>query len=103
MPYNVSFSDEAFEEYIACVEYLRYDLENPQAAASLIDDVDKALNNLRQFANIYSFCNNSNLAQRGIRRIRLKHRYRLFYHIDDDEVTIDAMLHNLQDFEARLK
>lgn len=103
MPYNVSFSDEAFEEYISCVEYLLYDLESPQAADSLISDVDKALDNLRKYAEIYSFCDNASLAKRGIRRIRLKHRYRLFYHIEDEEVTIDAMLHNLQDFEARLK
>lgn len=103
MPYNVSFSDEAFDEYIGCVEYLLHNLENPQAAVSLVDDVDKGVERLRRYAGDYALCENPSLALRGIRKIQLKHRYKLFYHLDDNEVIIDAMLHNLQDFEARLK
>lgn len=102
MPYKVSFSDSAFEDYISCVEYLLHDLESPQAANSLIKDVDNAIERLSKYAGYYDLCDNPNLAMRGIRRIRLKHRYKLFFHIDNDEVIIDAMLHNLQDFEARL-
>ena len=103
MAYSVSFSDEAFEQYIECVEYLQYILENHQAAASLIEDVDKGLERLRRFANVYDVCENPNLAAREIRRLRLKHRYKLFYHIEGNAVVIDAMLHNLQDFESKLK
>jgi hypothetical protein len=65
-----------------------------------MDDYDATISILEKVAGSFDFCNNSRLKELGFRKIRFaKHRYLFVYRINGDEVIVEGIYHELQDYE----
>lgn len=100
MVYKVKMTGRAREQLDSFVRYLLIDLENEQAAVSLLDDASDAEESLAYVAGSMPFCADPDLKNREIRILRFaKHRYLWLYRIAGDTAYIMAMYHELQDYE----
>jgi hypothetical protein len=55
---------------------------------------------LEKATDSFDICNNSRLKKLGFRKIRFtKHRYLFVYRINGDEVIVEGIYHELQDYE----
>ena len=101
MPYKIIFTENGRRTYVECLDYLFSELKNAQAALSFLKDFEDQLEILKSNAHWYPVCENKHLRSRKIRKIHLrKHRYKILYRIENEiEVHIDAVYHDLQDYE----
>ena len=77
---------------------------NSQAADALMDDVIQTQQRLINMAVSLNYLRDRDLRTLGYKKIRLrKHRYLFIFRIQDDVAYIDAMYHELQDYENLFK
>ena len=77
--------------------------KNRQAATNLLKDFEASVEQLKYVANSLKFCSNPKLKMLGYRRIQfLRHRYFMLYRVSDGYVYVDAIFHNLQDYENKM-
>lgn len=103
MPYKIFFTKSGRNTYNNCIDYILKKFKDPFTANSLNTDIEAIIAFLE--TNPYScpLCDNPKLSNRNIRKIHLrKHKYKIFYHILDNKVIIDAVTHDSQDFEKAL-
>lgn len=101
--YNVQLTSEAENDLDNFVYYLWFNLENPQAAKHLIDDFEKTKEKLSTVAASINFCENPKLAALGYRKFNfLKMKYFMLYRIEGNNVVVDNIFHQLQDYENKL-
>ena len=99
MVYNIEITDFAFKQLDSILNYIINQLQNPDAAAAVMDDFDEAIIKLERSAGSLKPCEEAELAQHGYRRYHLaRHRYVLLYRIDGRNVFIDRIYHELQDY-----
>ena len=99
MRYNVYVSDLAYEQYDKFLDYIYHTLLNPQAADSLMQDFD-AINILEEHAESFGYCKSEHLRNQGFHKIHFKrHRYLFVYRVKLDNVIVEGMYHELQDYE----
>ena len=105
MKYKVFFTRFGQGTYYDCIGYIRYHFKDEFAARNLENDVQHSIDILETSPKSYPVCENDSLNRRRIRKIHLsKHKYKIFYRIvSKNEVHIDAILHDRQDFENILK
>ena len=104
MGYKVVVSIDAKEDLHTHAQYLLYEKLNPQAAHNVLADFKTTKDKLKNIANSLKLCENPQLRQLGFRKINFtKHNYFILYRIIDDTVFIDAVYHNLQDYESKIK
>lgn len=100
MRYNVRVSELASEQYDKFLDYIYHILLNPQAAEALMQDFDEAVNVLEKQAESFGYCKSERLRRHGFRKIHLRcHKYLLVYRVKQDNVVIEGMYHELQDYE----
>ena len=100
MAYRVVLSDRASEQLDSYVHYLAVKLGNTQAGSNLLDDALDTSEALSYVAGSLPFCTDPDLRKRGIRKMLfIRHRYLWLYRIEGDTVQIQAMYHELQDYE----
>lgn len=100
MLYDVILTDFAQHQLDNILKYTATQLKNEQAVNSILDDLEMAIQNLERNANIYAPCNEPELAKFGYYRYHLKkHRYLLLYRIIGENVFIDRIFHELQDYQ----
>jgi plasmid stabilization system protein ParE len=100
MQYNVRLSTLAEEQYDNILWYVSHDLKNPQAVMNIMDDYDATISILEKAADSFGFCNSSRLKEMGVRKISFtQHRYLLVYRIVGNEVIVEGIYHELQDYE----
>ena len=103
MDYKVVVTSDAEADLDSFVRYLLFEKENTQAAQNLLDDFDSTRRMLERIAGSLKMCENPRLKKLGYRRINfLSHRYFLLYRIAEDVVYIDAIFHELQDYENHI-
>ena len=66
--YKVVISPSANADLFNALKYIAYELENPQAATSLADGVEKCYEALGVFPAAHELCRDSALARMGYRR-----------------------------------
>ena len=100
MQYSVEISELAEKQYDEILSYIANQLKNSQAVKNVIDDFDSTVNRLEKMADKFGICKSERLKALGLHKIRFeKHRYLFVYRIDGQQVVIEGMYHELQDYE----
>lgn len=104
MEYDVVLTVQAQTDFREIINYLVYELQNQQAAASVTDDFDDTVARLSHVAGSLKLCDDSVLRTRGYRTIHFrKHKYLMVYTIDGDRAYVEGIYHDLQDYEGILR
>ena len=100
MQFNVELSELAEKQYDTILSYISNVLKNPQALESIMDDFDDTIGTLERVADTLGFCKSKRLKEMGLRKIGFaRHRYLLVYRIKGNQVIVEGMYHELQDYE----
>lgn len=106
MGFKVKLTPQGEETYFNCLEYLLYyvgGFGNPQAAKNFILDYEKTLDSLERNANGYAILEGPEFRTFAYRKIHFYHMsYKIIYHIEDDIVFVDAILHDKQSLNKAL-
>lgn len=103
MDYKVIVTQDAEADMDRFLWYLIYEKKNHQAAKNLLDDFEETKGRLTKVAGNLRYCDNPKLKLLGYKRINfIKHRYFMLYRIIENEVIIDAIFHELQDYENKM-
>ena len=98
--YDVIISPKARSQLDAYIDYIQYTLLNEQAAKAVWDDAMNTREELARVAGSLRQCGNNNLQNLGYHKINfLRHRYLMLYRIDGTTAYVDAIYHQLQDYE----
>lgn len=101
MAYNVIITPPARHQLEMYIAYTLCELKNLQAARSIKDDARETKKRLSNIAGSLPLCKDKVLAKNGYRRILFKkHDFFMVYRIDNNTVIVDAMYHELQDYES---
>lgn len=99
MQFNVELSELAERQYDKILSYIAYDLKNPQALQSVMNDFDDTIAKLEKMADSFGYCNSNRLKEMGLHKINfLTHRYLFVYRIEKSQVIIEGMYHEMQDY-----
>ena len=103
MDYKVIVTDDAFEDLDNILYYILFVLKNEPAAQNVLSDFELTKQHLSHIAGSLKLCENSRLREKGYRRLEFqKHSYFLLYRIEGTLALIDAVFHDLQDFEKKM-
>ena len=103
MDYRVMITDDAFDDLDNILYHLLFELKNEQAARNVLDDFDATKDRLSQIAGSIRLCENPLLRKRGYRRLEFqKHSYFMMYRLEGSTAVVDAIFHDLQDFEKKM-
>ena len=103
MTYNIIISKDAEDDLKGYIKYLYVEKKNEQAAKSVLDDFEETIQSLRRVAPSLKLCENPRLKIQEYRRINfIKHRYFMLYRIQRENVYVDAIFHELQDYENKM-
>lgn len=104
MDYEVILTATAKTQLDQIIYYILSEFGSEQAALSVMEDADNTRDKLAHVAASLKLCDDSNLRALGYRTIHFKHhRYFMLYRIEDDKVYVDAIYHDLQDYEGILR
>ena len=101
--YNLIITDRADELIDERVAYLVENLDNPQAASHLIDSIAGLYDRLED--NPYQFpdSKDSSLHRRGYREAYVTDmEYKLVFRIDDNDVYVVGLFHDLEDYVPKV-
>lgn len=103
MVYNVVVTTDAEEDLNRYIRYLLFDKGSEQTARNVLNDFEATIESLKNIAGSLKMCDNPTLKKLGYRRINfLSHRYFMLYRIEDDNVFVDNIFHELQDYEKSM-
>lgn len=101
MAYNVIITPPAKHQLDMYIAYTLSEFKNLQAARAIRDDARETKKRLSNTASSLALCEDEVLAKNGYRKIMFaKHDFFMIYRIDNDTVIVDAMYHELQDYES---
>ena len=101
MAYKVIITPPAKHQLEMYIAYTLSEFKNLQAARAIIADAKETKKRLSSVAGSLALCEDEVLARNGYRRIMFaKHDFFMVYRIDNDNVIVDAMYHELQDYES---
>ena len=99
--YKVILSPQALSQLKDYHEYILYTLLNEQAAKSMWDDAMDTVRRISVVAGSLKLCDNPKLNELGYRMIRFKtHQYVMLYRIEGYTAYVDAVYHQLQNYEV---
>lgn len=100
MAYKVVITPIANHQLEMYISHTLTEFKNRQAAKAISNDARITKKRLENVAGSLALCENETLAKYGYRRIFFdKHDYFMVYRIDGDTVIVEAMYHQLQDYE----
>lgn len=100
MEFKVVLTSQAQLDFRNITYYLLYELKSEQATISVTNDMEHTIERLSYMASGLKLCDDPRLRDLGYRTIHFKrHNYFMLYRIQDDTVYIDAIYHDLQDYE----
>lgn len=100
MQFNVDVSELAESQYDNILDYLANVMCNPQAVTGVISDFDYAIEELEKKASLFGYCNDERLRRLELHKLHLRHhKYVLVYRIDGQNVIVEGMYHESQDYE----
>lgn len=98
--FEVIISPKALSQLNDYIDYLQYTLLNDQAAYSMWQDALETQNRLSKTAGSLALCSQPLLRKNGYHVIHFqRHRYLMLYRIEDRRAYVDAIYHQLQDYE----
>ncbi len=100
MGYKVILSDFAKQQLDDIIFYIYYTLGNDTAARNVLQDAENTIRKLAQVGGSLKICDEPRLAQYGYRKIHFSsHRYIMLYIIEGNEIHIDRIYHELEDYK----
>lgn len=100
MDYKVILSDIAKQQLDNILFYVYITLKNETAARSILQDAENTIQKLAQIGSSLKICDEPELAQYGYRKIHFSsHRYIMLYILEDNEIHIDRIYHELEDYK----
>lgn len=103
MTYKVIIMPPAKRKLDMYVSYTIDILKNKQAAKAILADAKSTKKRLSIVADSLKTCDNPMLRKYGYRIIRFeKHNFFMVYRIENSQVIVDGMFHELQDYEGIL-
>ena len=104
MDYRVLITPDAENDLEEFVKYLVIDKKNKQAAENLLKDFELTLENLERVAGSLRYCDNPRLSELGYKKIHfIAHRYFLLFRLEGNKAVVDAVFHELQDYENKIR
>lgn len=98
--FNVTISPKALSQLNSYIDYLQYTLLNDQAARNVWQDALDTRERLSKIAGSLNPCSHPMLEKYGYRQMNfLHHRYLMLYRIEGQTAYVDAIYHQLQDYE----
>ncbi len=98
--FDVIISPKAFSQLNDYIDYLQYTLLNDQAAHNVWQDALDTRERLSNVAGSLKPCAHPQLKKNGYRPINfLRHSYLMLYRIEGRTAYVDAIYHQLQDYE----
>ena len=98
--FNVIISPKALSQLNSYIDYLQYTLLNEQAAFDVWQDALDTRSRLSQIAKSLKLCQHPLLKENGYRVIYFtRHRYLMLYRIECTTVYVEAIYHQLQNYE----
>lgn len=98
--FEVIISPKALSQLNDYIDYLKYTLLNDQAACNLWQDALETRDHLSKVAGSLKFCDHPRLKKCGYHIIHfMRHRYLMLYRIEGTTAYVDAIYHQLQDYE----
>lgn len=103
MAYKVFIMPSAKRKLDMYVYYTLDILKNRQAARAILADAKATKKRLSMVADSLKICDNPMLRKYGYRIIRFeKHKFFMVYRIQNKQVIVDGMFHELQDYDGIL-
>ena len=104
MNYSQYITQTAEKDINDAVDYIEFNLKNPQAAAHLLDTFEQKVSSLSHFPKQHPLVEDKLLASWGIRFIQVKH-YLAFYVISDEsqQISVVRFLYAKSDWISLLK
>ena len=87
MGYKLIVSKDAHGDVDEIAGYIARELENPQAASSFLDDVEKSYRSLMENPRLFALCQDSSLQRKGYRKIVIKNDL-VLYRIDENKKSV---------------
>lgn len=98
--YNVIISPKALSQLEEYIDYIQYTLFNNQGARAVWEDALETANRLESVAGSLEPCSHPKLKEYGYYPILFsRHRYVMLYRIDGSTAYVDAVYHELQDYQ----
>ena len=100
MEFKVVLTSRAQLDFRNITHYLLYELKSEQAAISVTNDMEHTIERLSYMASGLKLCDNPRFRDLGYSTIHFKHHnYFMLYRIQDNLVFVDAIYHDLQNYE----
>ena len=87
MNYEIRITAKAQYDINQTADYIEFSLKNPQAAMTLLDEIDLEISSLSQMPQRYALVSDKLLSAWGIRYVKVKN-YLVFYTISDETATV---------------
>ena len=98
--YNVIISPKALSQLESYINYIQYTLLNVHAAYNVWQDAMETRDTLASVAGSLNLCSHSQLQQLGYHCATFRrHKYIMLYRLDGKTAYVDAIYHQLQDYE----
>ena len=103
MAYDIVATQLAAEDLDNILQYISIDLNNPTAASSFADSLEKCYQNLSNMPYMYPKCDNMRLRMMKYRKVVINH-YVMIYRVNEHSQTIYIMrfFYGGQDYERLL-
>ena len=103
MVYNMVVTADAEEDLNRYIRYLIFDKGSDQAARNVLNDFEATVESLKIVAGSLKLCDNPRLKELRYRRINFhSHRYFMLYRLEGNDVFVDNIFHELQDYENKM-
>lgn len=98
--YEVVIAPKALAQLESYIDYIQYTLMNEQAASEVWQDAIELREHLTRIAGSIGLCSHPRLREMAYRATPfLRHRYVMLYRLTGNTVYVDAVYHQLQDYE----
>ena len=98
--YEVIISQHALQQLESYIDYIQYTLLNDDAAGNVWQDALDTANELENIAGSLLPCKHPQLQALGYHPMFfLRHDYVMLYRIEGHQIFVDAVYHQLQDYE----
>lgn len=103
MDYNIIITKDAQDDLDLFIDYLVNEKKNSYAAKNVLNDFEETIEILKVVAGSLKLCDNPKLKKYNYHRINfIKHKYFMLYRIENNNVYVDRIFHELQDFVNKL-
>ena len=99
---EIKYLPSFYQELNAIVDYITYTLEAPQAANNLIDELENAINNLKDFPLAHRLYRPIKPLPTEYRILPVKNYY-VFYIILNDIIEIHRIIYKKRDLSQLIK